>query len=70
MRCGHDFRLMIGELLCVKNNKIALRNLTQDTFNPLKPRNSNSSPKSKKMAHFNQNSSRMLENVEQYKSSQ
>jgi hypothetical protein len=27
---------MVGELLCVRNGKIGLRNLTLDTFNPLK----------------------------------
>ena len=36
LKCKHDFRLMVGELLCVRHGKISLRNLTLDTFNPVK----------------------------------
>lgn len=60
LKCEHDFRLMVGELLCVRDGKIALRNLTLDTFNPVKaPRKD--LPKTK-LAYFNHNSSRMLSN--------
>lgn len=36
VKCNHDFRMMVGELLCVRHGKIGLRNLTLDTFNPVK----------------------------------
>lgn len=36
MKCNHDFRLMVAELLEVKHGRISLRNMVQDTFNPVK----------------------------------
>ena len=34
IKCNHDFSLFVAELLCVKNGKIALRNLSTKVFDP------------------------------------
>jgi hypothetical protein len=68
MRCDHDFRLMVSELLCVRQGKIGLRNLTLDTFNPLKEKqihahHSNHGGIQVENHLFNHNSSKLLNNL-------
>lgn len=58
MKCNHDFRQMVSELLCVRHGKIGLKNLTLDTFNP-NIKHERQSP-SKQLTYFNHNSSKML----------
>jgi hypothetical protein len=52
MKCNHDFRLMVAELLEVKHGRISLRNMVQDTFNPVK---------GPTKVYINQNSSKLLQ---------
>ena len=64
MRCNHDFRLMVSELLCIRNGKISLRNLVLDTFNPNKDKQIIVG--SNQPTQINQNSSKMLSNLPAY----
>lgn len=36
MKCNHDFRLMIAELICVNEGKIVLRDLIRQAYQPMK----------------------------------
>lgn len=48
MRCNHDFRQMIAELICVHEGKIVLRDLVRQAFKPFK-------------VNINQNSSKVFQ---------
>lgn len=34
MKCNHDFRLMLAQMLCVKDGKIVLRDLVRQAYKP------------------------------------